>query len=196
MARLSGQSPSSSLDEFRAALLDYKGISSWAMGGSAAVPLVDYAVRLGPPWPLATGVPIITFIAELLTLICTFHFWYHSSRRQVSSRIIASLILLSLFFGAYLYVDSSFTYSSPVNGEKYVKGFRLRPDVASLISTDFTPDDALKSAEYNPAEVWTSSTITAMSLILLCLWLLSFISLAATIASFVIYHRLRPARGK
>ena len=50
-----GEKPVSGLDEFRAALLDYQSVSSWAVGGTVAVPLVDYVVRLGPPWPWAPG---------------------------------------------------------------------------------------------------------------------------------------------
>lgn len=194
MAKSPEQPLPTSLDEFRAALLDYKSISSWAMGGSVAVPLVDYVMRLGPPWPWAGGVPIITSVAELLTLICVFHFGLRASRKGTSRKIVSLLLLLAIFFGVYLYLNSTFTFSSPVNEEKHVKGFTLRSDVAPLIASDYTPDDALKSAEYRPDEVWTSSSITTMRLTLLFLWLFSFVSLSAAIGSFVLYHRGRPAR--
>jgi hypothetical protein len=188
--------PVTGLDEFRAALLDYKNISSWAMAGSVAIPLVDYVMRLGPPWPWAGGVPIITAVVELLTLICAFHFWSRSSRKGSSRQIVVLIVLLLIFFGAYLYFNSTYTFSSPVDDEKHVKGFTIRPDVAPLITSDFTLDDALRSAEYRPEEVWTTSSITIMRLTLLFLWLVTFISLSASIASFVLYHRRRPARGQ
>lgn len=189
------EKPVTGLDEFRAALLDYKSISSWAMAGSVAVPLVDYVMRLGPPWPWAGGVPIITSVAELLTLICAFHFWSRSSRKGSSRQMVLLIVLLVICFGAYLYCNSTYTFASPVDNEKHAKGFTLRPDVAPLIAPDYTPDDALESAEYRPEEVWTASSITIMRLTLLFLWLLSFISLSAAIASFVLYHRRRPVRG-
>ena len=188
------EKPVSGLDEFRAALLDYKSISSWAMGGTLAVPLVDYAVRLGPPWPWTGGVPIITSIAELLTLICVFHFWSQSSRRSVSRRIVILIVLLVICFGSYLYFNGTFTFSTPV-GEKFVKGFTLTPDAALLITPEYTTDAMLEEFGYRPEAVWTSSSITVVQLILLFLWLLSFISLSAAIASFVLYHRRRPARN-
>lgn len=194
MANSTEQPLRTSLDEFRAVLLDYKSISSWAMGGSVAVPLVDYVVHLGPPWPSASGVPIITSVVELLTLICVFHFWSRSNRKAVGRRMVGLIVLLCVFFAGYLYLNSSFTFSSPVNGEKYVKGCELRPDVAPIITPDYSSNDALRDAEYKPEEVWTSSSITTMRLSVLCLWLCSFVSLSAAISSFVLYHRGRPAR--
>lgn len=186
--------PVTGLDEFRTALLDYRSVSSWAMGGTVAVPLIDYLMRLGPPWPWAGGVPIITSVAELLTLICAFHFWSRSSRKATSRKIVLLIVALLIFFGAYLYFNSTYTFYSPADDEKHAKGFTLRPDVASLIAPDYTPDDALKSAEYRPEEVWTSSSITIIRLTLLVLWLFSFISLSAAIACFVLYHRGRLVR--
>lgn len=154
-----------------------------------AVPLVDYVARLGPPWPWAAGVPIITSVVELLTLIVVFHFWCRSRRRDVSRRLVIAVILLLGGFGIYLYLNSSFTFSSPVDGEKYVKGFTVKPDVAPLITSEYSPDSALKGAEYRPDEVWTSSSIGLMRLSLLFLWLFSFACLSVMISSFVLYHR-------
>jgi hypothetical protein len=185
---------STSLDEFRAALLDYRSISSWATGGSVAVPMVDYVLGLGPPWPWAAGVPVITSVAELLVLILVFHLWLRSGREKVSRRLIRLLVLLVIVFGFYLFLNSSFTFSSPVDGQKYIKGFQVRPDVAPVLTADYTAADALKEAEYRPEEVWTSLSISTMRLGLLFLWLLSFASLSATISSFVLYHRGKPAR--
>jgi len=188
------EKPVTGLDEFRAALLDYKNISSWAMGGTVAVPLLDYVVRLGPPWPWAGGVPIITAVAELLTLICVFHFWSRSSRKSVSRRIVILIVLLVICFGSYLYLNGTFTFSTPL-GEKFVKGFTLTPDAALLITPEYTTDAMLEEMGYRPDAVWTSSSITVMQLVLLFLWLLSFISLSATIASFVLYHRRTSVRN-
>ena len=182
------------LKEFRAALLDYRSVSSWAMGGSVAAPLVDYLLRLGPPWP--PGVSLITSVAELLTLICAFHFWARLGRGRVSRRMVAAAALLLALFGGYLYLNSSYTFTTPADEQKHVKGFELRPDVAPLVRPDFTADDALKGAEYRPEEVWTSSSISVMRLALLGLWLFSFVALAACIASFVLYHRRHPAGGR
>lgn len=178
------------LEEFRAALADYKSIGPWAIGGAVFVPLVDYLIQLGPPWP--GGLPVITSIAELLVLIVSFHFWFRSPRKRVSRRLIIFLVLLILCFGAYLYCDSAYTFAAGANVTKSVKGFTLRPDVAPLISADFTPEDALRSAEYQAEAVWTAESITAMRLILLSMWLASFVFLSATVATFVLYHRRTP----
>lgn len=191
MAKSSNQTPATGLEEFRAAILDYKNISSWAMGGSLAVPLVDYLTRLGPPWPWTGAVPIITSVAELLTLICVFHFSSRASRKTTSSTLIVLITLLVVSFGGYLYANSTYTFTSPVDGEKVVKGFKIRDDVAPMLRPDFTEEDALMGAEYRVEEVWTSSSITAARLILLVLWLFSFICLSAALAVFVLHHRRR-----
>jgi|SRR5215213_2143637 len=183
--------PVTGLDEFRAALFDYKSISSWAMDGSVVVPLLDHVTRLGPPWPWAGTVPIITSIAELLTLICVFHFWSRSGRERTNRKLVVLIVLLLISFGAYLYVNSAYTFSSPVDDEKRVKGFVVRDDVKRVITSDFAVDDALQGAEFRPEEVWTSSSITAMRLTLLFLWLLSFVSLSTAIGTFVLYQRRR-----
>ena len=159
------------------------------MGGGVAVPLVDYLIQLGPPWPLAGGVPIITSIAELLTLMVVFHLWTRSTRKTVGRRLAFLIIALTIFFGAYLYLNSAKTYSSPVDDEKHVKGFTVRADVAPVITADYTTDDALRGNEYQANRVWTESSITAARLALLTLWLLNFIALSATIGLFVLYYR-------
>ena len=179
----------SGLEEFRAVIADYKSIGPWAMGGTVFVPLVDYVLRLGPPWP--EGVAIITSIVELLVLIVVFHFGFGSGYKRVSRRMMVSLVLLVVSFGAYLYFNSSFTFTAGASADKFVKGFVLRPDVVPLITSDFTVDDALRSSEYRPEAVWTENSITAMRLILLSVWLVSFVLLSMTIASFVIYQRRR-----
>lgn len=188
--------PKTGLDEFRAALGDYKSVASLAMAGGVVAPLADYAIGLGPPWPWAGGVPISTSIVELLTLICVFHFWSRSGRKRSSLQMILLLSLLVVFFGSYLYFNSAYIYFSPGDDQKHVKGFTIRDDVKPLISSDYTPDDALRDAEYRAEEVWTASSITTMRLTLLSLWLASFICLSAAIASFVLYHRRRPGRNR
>jgi hypothetical protein len=182
--------PRSGLDEFRAVIADYRSIGPWAIGGTVFVPLVDYILRLGPPWP--EGIAGITSVTELLVLMCVFHFGFRSGYKRVSRRMIVSLVVLTVCFGAYLYLNSYFTYTAGATGEKFVKGFIVRPDVAPLINSDFTPDDALAGSEYRAESVWTGDSITAMRLLLLLLWLTSFCSLATAIASFIIYHRRRP----
>jgi hypothetical protein len=182
------------LDEFRAALADYKSISSWIMGASVAVPLVDYVAGLGPPWPWNNSVPVITSVAELLALMCAFHFLSRANRRITNRILFALIVTLLILFGGYLYFNSQYTFVSPVNDEKYVKGFTLRTDVTAVISESYTSDDALRGAEYRPEEVWTRTSITLMRLTLLALWLGSFVSLSTTLAIFVLFHRRRIKR--
>jgi hypothetical protein len=181
------------MDEFRSTLADYKSIGPWALGGTVFVPLADYAIRLGPPWP--DGLAIITSIVELLVVLTVFHFWYRSSYKRASRRMLLAIALLVGCFGVYLYLNSLFTFTAGANAAKYIKGYAVRPDVAPLITADFTVDDALASSEYNAEAVWTKGSIAVMRIILLFLWLISFALLSMTISSFVIYHRRKRARS-
>jgi hypothetical protein len=180
----------SGLGEFRDVISDYKTVGPWAIGGAVFVPLVDYVVKIGPPWP--PGLAIITAVAEFLVLLAAFHFGFRSGYKRVSWRIIVGVVVLVFFFGPYLYLSSSFVYS--FDNERMVKGFVVRPDVKPLITPDYTADDALADSEYRAETVWTRGSITSMRLILLALWLVGFCGLSLAIASFVIYQRRKVVR--
>jgi hypothetical protein len=190
---MSQDRPRSGLEEFRAVIADYKSIGPWAMGGTVFVPLVDYVLRLGPPWP--DGLAILTCVAELLMLMAVFHFGFGSTREHVSRRMIVLVLLMVICFGVYLYLGSMFIFTAP-GDERFIRGFTLRPEVQAVIGQNYSVEDALNGYEYRADAIWTKGSITAMRLILLSLWLLSFSFLSGTIASFVIYHRRRPARKK
>lgn len=180
------------LDEFREVATDVRSISPWIIGGAVAVPLVDVVLQIGPPWP--TGIGLVTSALELIVIICAFHFWHRISYRRATRVMLITLACLIVFFGAYLYFSNAYVFSSPSDGQRYVKGFVLREDIVPLIRKDYTAADALAGAQYRPDEVWTSSSITLMQLNLLLLWAISFTALSLFIATFVIYQRRRAVR--
>jgi hypothetical protein len=179
----------SGLAEFKEVISDFRSLTSWAVGSAVAAPLADLALKLGPPWP--TGVPIITALAELLALICIFHYWFSAGLKTHRRRMLITLLVLCLSFITYFALFSEFTYAPSALDERQVKGFVLRADVAPVINDQFTTDDALEGAEYKADQVWKAWSITVMRLTILVTWLVLFVSLGVFIGTFIIAQRRR-----
>src|SRR5579872_875375 len=93
--------PISGLDEFQHVLADFRSLSGLVTKAGAGLPLADYLSKLGPPWPVPGWVPVITVIAELIVLICVFHFWYGLPQKTLGTRFRWTLLLLCLSFVMY-----------------------------------------------------------------------------------------------
>lgn len=181
------------LEEFREVIADFRGVTTWAVKGAVVAPLADLVLQVGAPWP--PGVPVITSIVELLTLICVFHFWFGRSHKQLTRRMVVFLVLMCVSFFAHLYLLDAYTFVSPATSKRYAKGFVVRPDVQALIPDEFkTPEEVLSGSEYKAEDVWTAGSITAARLTLLAVWLTMFASLSAFIGTFVMAQRRRTVR--
>ena len=182
------------LEEFREVIADFKSLTSWTVKGAVVAPLVDLVLRVGAPWP--DGVPVITSVLELITLICVFHFWFGKSHKQLTKLIKVFLIIVCVSFFGHLYLLSTYTFVSPASSKRYAKGFILMPHVKRLIPTEFkTADEVLQNSEYKEEEVWTAGSITAARLTLLAVWLTMFASLSALIATFIMAQRRKTVKA-
>jgi uncharacterized surface protein with fasciclin (FAS1) repeats len=182
------------LEEFREVVTDFKSLTSWTVNGAVVAPLADFALHVGAPWP--DGVPVITSVLELITLICVFHFWFGKSHKQLTKLIIVSLITVCVSFFSYLYLVDTYTFRNPATSKRYAKGFVVRPNVQRLIPAEFkTPEEVLHNSEYKEEEVWTAGSITAVRLVLLAVWLMMFGSLSALIATFIMAQRRKTIKA-
>ena len=176
------------LEEFREVIADFKSLTSLTVKGAVVAPLADFALHIGAPWP--DGVPVITSVLELITLICVFHFWFGKSHKQLTKLIKLFLIIVCVSFFGYLYLSDTYTFRNPASSKRYAKGFIVLPNVQQLIPTEFkTPEEVLQNSEYKEEEVWTAGSITAVRLTLLAVWLTMFGSLSALIATFIMAQR-------
>lgn len=175
------------LAEFKEVITDYRSLMSWAMSGAVAVPLADWLLKFGPPWP--DGAPVITCLAGLITLISIFHFWFAKSHQQLSRRMRIGLVVLLISFTAYLFLSDRYTFIPPSATDRYVKGFVIREDVRPLITPEHPADKALEEANYKADEVWSGWSITTMRVGLLLIWLIAFGSLSLFIGTFVMAQR-------
>jgi hypothetical protein len=182
------------LEEFREVLADFKSLTSWAVKVAVGAPLADIALQVGAPWP--QGIPVITSVVELLTLICVFHFWFDKSHKQLTKRMKVFLVILCVSFFGHLYLLDAYTFVNPATSNRYAKGFVVRSDVQRLIPSEFkTPEEVLSSSEYKEEEVWTAGSITAARLTLLAVWLTVFASLSGLIGTFIMAQRRKTVKA-
>ncbi len=185
--------PPNGLEEFREVLSDVKSITTWAIGGTVVAPLADLVLHVGAPWP--NGVPVVTSLVELASMICVFHFWRSKNQKQLKTRLVITLLVLFVSLFGYLFLIDSYTFVNPATSRRFAKGFCVLPEIETMIPTQIAnPEAALAGNEYREEEVWTAGSITGVRIVLLMTWLLVFSSLAAFIGTFVIAQRRRRPR--
>ena len=100
--------------------------------------------------------------------------------------IVTSLALLWLFT------------ATPGQGRaRVVEGFSVRSDVKPLINSSYTPEQALRESEYDPAKVWTKESLISVQLSIIVIWMATFTFLAVYLTIFIILQRRNavPATG-
>jgi hypothetical protein len=183
------------LDECRQVVKDYKSLTSLAVNGAMIAPLGNIVLKVGPPWPMAApGISIFTSLAELITLMCVFQFSSSISKKHLTKRFVAAILVLCFSFLVYTVLFASLTFSIPGTSERGVKGWLVRADVRPLITESFTADDALVGSQYDATQIWENWSITAAGAALLTSWLTLFCALSATLGMFVLSQRRRTAK--
>ena len=177
----------SGIQVFVKVLSQYKRMGSWAAAITIIGPLMDFTLKVGPPWPGSSAV--LTSLTQFITLILVFEFG-QKRRKKVAGLLTQMAIITVVLFAAYLFTVDRYTFTSPINDQRYVKGYELRPDVAKLLRNDFTEDDALQGSEYNPSAIWTPTSISIMKVTLLLLWLAFFAGLASIVGTFIVHNRV------
>jgi hypothetical protein len=67
-------------------------------------------------------VPVITSIAQLLTLIFIFHFWFRKTNKQLNRRMVIALLVLCITFFSYLYLSTFYIVDDPDTKQRFVWG--------------------------------------------------------------------------
>ena len=184
------------LDDFKALLKEFRGLSVWAVGGAVVVPFAASLVDLSPPWP--TGIVPVTAIVELLALVLVFQFFKSSKQKVINRIILISLVLFAISGIVYLTMVSLYTYQIPKTNERFVKGYECTSD-AKLVFRDLCPDlglDELRTAQYEADRLWTRKSITVMRTLLVSIWSLTFIELSFGLGAFLVFQMKTKKRGK
>ena len=141
-----------------------------------AAPVLAAAGGLDPPWPAHFGYVSAAFVAAVAG-------WAHYRARARTPRwLIPALIGAGLL--GYLALASLFVESVPLSDVRLVKGFACTAD-ARLVYGDGCPAlnrDALRDAEWEPATLWTASSLLAARMALVASWLVLVAGLALAAA--------------
>lgn len=178
----------SGLAEFKEILADFRDLGALAAKVAVLLPLAGLTVKLGPP-PVK-AVSVLASLAEFLVLVWAFQFWFGLPRSARDLRMKRSLICFSASIILSLALMDMFTLSPGPGTERVVKGFVLQPYVKPLIGRELaTADDALRGASFDSAQVWQQWSVTIVHMTLIAVWLITFCSLTAFLALFVISRR-------
>jgi len=188
------------LDQFDAVVARFGKIAGYALGGSVLAPLVTAASGMAPAWP--DGLPIITSIFMLLSLILIFHFLTTRKRWIFSLLLVGGSLCLVASILGYAFARGEFVMKGSRSNASLTIGCTWRPEAVELATRlridtkDQCPGDfreLLAKAEDDPYQIWTERSITNVSYVIACLWVALFTTLALVIGSFVIWYTRQPA---
>ena len=183
------------LDEFKVVLGDFRSVAALVAKGALAIPFADLLLRLfdtgiSPPWP--PGILIITSIAELITLIFIFNFFFDAREKTSRSLMVGLLAILLISFTAYLILFSTYTVNHPKTHQPIILGYTpVNNDIEQAVIDGYTAEQLLSENEFSPSKIWTKGSITVVRVGILFGWMVVFISLSSFIAFFVMLQRKR-----
>jgi len=186
------------LDEFKEVISDYRSALAYVLGGTVALPLADYLVKIGPPWP--PWIAVLTSCAELLVMIAVFQHVYGlaaAKARRVTSGLIALSAVSSVVF---LGLSSALVESYDSGRVRVVTGFLVRAETERTLEAvrktnpSYNEKDALQGSEYDPKRVWQSWTVDVARVAVCSVWLVLFCAISGAVASFVVAQRSRKQR--
>ena len=183
---------SSGLTEFRETLADFRQLGSLAIKLAIAAPLADIALNLGPA--PKNSVAILTSLMEFVAIVWVFHFWHDAEAGKLNVRMKAALAFFCFGLLGSLILVQRFTVLPGQGRERVIEGITLRPDVRLLVGASYTPEDALRDSEYDPDKVWTSGSVGVLRAIVTVVWLLTFVSLAVYLTTFILLQRRRSSQ--
>lgn len=186
--------------EFKKVAERFGIVGGLAVGGSAIAPIVAKAIGFAPLWP--GDVQYLTSLFILVTIMFVFFVTRAVTRRTYLLIIGLGSVLFIVSVLVYLMMLGRFIYTVPSTGERVELGCTWRNDFRDLKQPvgrvsecpgDFAED--LEGAGNIPARIWTDNSVQNVRLVIFLMWLLTFVSLASVICTFVI-SLTRPARVK
>lgn len=177
----------SGYDEFRELTKRFKSVSVATAGAVGTVPFVAYLAGIAPPWP--PGVLGLTALSQLVCLILTYQFARGRSKQVIDRTMVILVALLAVVAVTYLAIFATFTFPTPGNTGRELKGLVCQDSVAKMYpSCPFLGIDVLQLAEYHAPYVWKEWSIAGMGVILVACWLISFACLSGFVGIFLVYQ--------
>jgi len=175
----------SGLGLFLAFLADFRSVLGVTSKGILLAPLAAVLVQTGPPWPAISTTVALTTVVELGVLLAAFQrFRQHPPRSAPGLFVLGAAVTLV----AYLALHSALVFYDYQNAAN-VGGFRLRPEIRSRLSLDFTEQVALSESHFEPLRVYVPWSVHLARVALLSDWLLLTAMVAVFFASVLMRVR-------
>jgi hypothetical protein len=177
----------SGYDEFREIAKRFKSVSVATVGAGGTVPFVAYLAGIAPPWP--PGVLGLTALSQLVCLILAYQFARGRSKQVIDRTMVILVLFLVVFAIVYLSIFATFTFPTPGNTGRALKGLICQDSVAKMYpSCPFLGIDVLQLAEYHAPYVWKEWSIAGIGVILVACWLMSIACLAGFVGIFLVHQ--------
>jgi hypothetical protein len=180
--------PENGLSDFWSAAEELRRFWAWIVA-SAALPFLASLSKIAPPWPPA--ISILTSSITVLAIVVAYQFFRNSSQKTVNRLIAVGIVLLFTFGFLYLATLSEMTFAVPGSDTDRVKGFACT-DFANISFPNRCPwfgESELRQSEWTPENLWLSWSITLVRMVLITLWLASFLLISLVLASFIVFQR-------
>lgn len=182
------------LNQFEQVTVRFGRTAGIAIGGASVVPIITAFSGMAPSWP--DGLPIMSSLLMLITLMVTFHFFTAKRRWVFSTFFTLSVLALVSLLITYTYLRARFIMLHPASGEPIILGCEWRSETKvvavarGLSIVDQCPGDfrGMLLDARDQFDIWTEASILQVSLLIASVWTGIFVSLATAIGSFVIWY--------
>lgn len=189
------------LERFQDLFKQFGTVGALAATGAAIAPIIGAASGLAPPG--ADDLSFVTATLTFLTVAMLFMF-LPRTRKGFARVFIGGTTAFALALLAQVYLHMKFVVSVPTIEQPLVLGCGWKPLVAKLArsmeeidATSQCPGDyqwLLASADNDPGQVWTASSISNIQTALVVTWVLIFVFFAVAVGSFVVYNGRQKGR--
>ena len=184
------------LDQFKLLLKEFRNLALWAAGGSVFLPFIASFIAVIPPWP--RGLNIMTAIFQFIALMAVYQVYFSKPKRTITRNVsVLAAACFAIVIG-YMVLFTLFTIYIPPAKRSIVIGYQCRPDALKIFGDrcPFLTFDELASVSFDEFLLWTPLSIALVRVLLIVLWFLFFIGLAALMGQFLIYQMRAVGTGK
>lgn len=190
------------LQRFLQLFKQFGTVGALAATGAAIAPIVSAASGLAPP-----GQDSLTFVTSTLTFLtmAMIFMFMPRSRKGFARVFIGGTAAFTLALGVQVYLHQKFVVSVPTIDRPLQLGCGWKPVVEKLARTiedidasSQCPGDyqwLLESADNQPSQIWTASSISNIETALALTYVLIFVFFAVALGAFVVHNARRKERS-
>jgi ABC-type multidrug transport system permease subunit len=189
------------LDRFLNLFKQFGTVGALAATGATIAPIVAAASGLAPP--VGDGLTFVTATLTFLTVAMIFMF-LPRTRKGFARVFIGGTVAFTAALMTQVYLHMKFVVTVPTIEQPLVLGCGWRPLIAKLARTmdeidasSQCPGDylwLLASADNEPTQIWTASSISNIQTALVVTWVLIFVFFAVAVGAFVVFNSRRKER--